>query len=102
MGDFNINMADIRSSRKINDFCQENSLNQIIIDYTHFTETSQSILDLILTNNKNDILLSGVGEPFLEQDIRYHCPVFCVLNFNKQKTHVFKRNIWLFDQGDYI
>ena len=40
-------------------------------------------------------------EPFLEQDIRYHCPVFCVLNFNKQKTHVFKRNIWLFDQGDY-
>ena len=100
-GDFNINMADIRSSRKINDLCQENSLNQIITDYTHFTETSQSILDLILTNNKNDILLSGVGEPFLEQDIRYHCPVFCVLNFNKQKTHVFKRNIWLFDQGDY-
>ena len=25
----------------------------------------------------------------------------CILNFNKQKTNIFKRHIWLFDQGDY-
>ena len=100
-GDFNINMADNRSSRKINDLCQEYGLSQIISDFTHFTETSQSTIDLLLTNNSNDVLISGVGEPFLDQNIRYHCPVFCVLNFNKQKTNIFKRHIWLFDQGDY-
>ncbi|MCG7879037.1 MAG: endonuclease/exonuclease/phosphatase family protein [Candidatus Thiodiazotropha taylori] len=100
-GDFNIDMSDNRSSRKITDLCQEHGLDQIITDYTHFTETSQSTIDLILTNNSNGILISGVGEPFLEQNIRYHCPVFCVLNFDKHKTHTFKRHIWLFNQGQY-
>ena len=75
-GDFNINMADGRNSVKIKDLCQEYGLSQIISDSTHFTETSQSTIDLILTNNCNDILTSGVGEPFLDQNIRYHCPVF--------------------------
>lgn len=100
-GDFNLDMADNRSSRKIGDLCQEYGLSQLITDSTHYTETSQSTLDLILTNNSTDILLSGVGEPFLDQNIRYHCPVFCILNFDKQKVSSFKRHIWLFDQGNY-
>ena len=95
-------MADNRSSRKINDLCQEYGLSQLISDFTHFTETSQSTIDLLLTNNSNDVLISGIRGPFLDQNIRYHC----VLNFNKQtkkkKTNIFKRHIWLFDQGDYL
>ena len=78
-------MADNRSSRKINDLCQEYGLSQLISDFTHFTETSQSTIDLLLINNSNDVLISGVGEPFLDQNLRYHCPVFCVLNFNNKK-----------------
>ena len=100
-GDFNINMADNRNSTKIKDLCQEHGLSQLISDPTHYTETSQSTIDLILTNNSDDILTSGVGEPFLDQNIRYHCPVFCVLDFNKPKIRSFKRHIWLFDQGNY-
>ena len=100
-GDFNINMADGRNSIKIKDLCQEYGLSQLISDPTHFTETSQSTIDLILTNNCNDILTSGVGEPFLDQNIRYHCPVFCVLDFQKPKIRSFKRHIWLFDRGNY-
>ena len=64
-----------RSARKIDDICLQYNLNQLITDPTHFTETSNSIIDLFLTSNKNDVLLSGVGEPFLEQNIRYHCPI---------------------------
>ena len=40
--------------------------------------------------------MSGVGEPFLEQNIRYHCPVLCVINFSKQPT-----KIYLHDRGNY-
>ena len=36
----------------------------------------------------NRILLSGVGEPFLDQNIRY-CPIYCVYNFDKIITSSF-------------
>ena len=73
----------------------------MITDPTHFTETSNSIIDLFLTSNKTDVLLSGVGEPFLEQNIRYHCPIYCILKFDKPKLKPFSRHIWLFDRGNY-
>ena len=95
-GAFNINMADGRNSIKIKDLCQEYGLSQLISDSTHFTETSQSTID-----NCNDILTRGVGKPFLDQNIRYHCPVFCVLDFQKPKIRSFKRHIWLFDRENY-
>ena len=62
---------------------------------------SSSIIDLIFTSNKNSILLSGVGEPFLDQNVRYHCPVYFVLNFHKNVAPAFYRHIMLFDCGDY-
>ena len=54
-------MTDNRSSRKINDLCQEYGLSQLISDFTHFTETSKSTIDLQLTNNSYGVLISGVG-----------------------------------------
>ena len=42
-----------------------------------------------------------MGEPFLEQNVRYHCPIYCVLNFIKPVNPCFKRKIYLFDRGDY-
>ena len=45
--------------------------------------------------------LSGVGEPILDLNIRYHCPIYCVLNLNKHKSTAFARHIWLYDRGDY-
>ena len=59
------------------------------------------MIDLILTSNRNSIILSGVGEPFLEQNIRYHCLVYCVLNFVKPVSPIYERKIYLFDRGDY-
>ena len=46
-------------------------------------------------------MLSGVGEPCLEQTVRYHCPIFCVLDFKKVITTVFTRQAWLYDKGEY-
>ena len=62
---------------------QERVLSQIISQPTHFTENSSSLIDLLLVNDNNHVITSGVGDPFLQQDLRYHCPVFGVFNFSK-------------------
>ena len=56
---------------------------------------------MFLVANKNDVLISGVGEPFLEQNVRFHCPIFCVLKFTKSKTPTYQRKIYLYDRGNY-
>ena len=37
---------------------------------THYTEMSSSTIDLMITSNKNNVLLSGVGEPIFDQNTR--------------------------------
>ncbi|MEW8546861.1 MAG: endonuclease/exonuclease/phosphatase family protein, partial [Candidatus Thiodiazotropha sp.] len=100
-GDFNLDISKQPASKKVFDLCQQFSLEQLINEPTHYTELSSSIIDLFLTSNKTNVLLSGVGEPIFDQNIRYHCPVYCVLNFNKVITPVYTRHIWLYDKGDY-
>ena len=100
-GDFNLNMLNSQHARKINSLCQQFSLFQSISEPTHFTENSSSLIDLLLVSNKDRIIISGVSDPFLHQDIRYHCPVFGVFNFSKPKSKCFKRRVWQYDRGDY-
>ena len=68
--------------------------------YTHFTENS-SLIDIILTSDKSNIIYSGVTDPFLHQETRYHCPVYGIFKFSKHTRKSFTRHIWSFDQGDY-
>ena len=100
-GDFNLDILQATSCRKITSLCRELSLSQLITDPTHFTESSQSVIDLIMSSNTDRIIASGVGEPFLDQNIRYHCPVFCILNFSKSIDSPFQRRIWRYKDGDY-
>ncbi|MCG8113231.1 MAG: reverse transcriptase domain-containing protein, partial [Candidatus Thiodiazotropha taylori] len=100
-GDFNFDILKQSANKKVTDICQQFSLHQLIDEPTHFTESSSSILDLFLTGNKNNVLLSGVGEPFLGQNIRYHCPIYCVLTFQKVSTPVYTRKIYLYNRGNY-
>ena len=100
-GDFNLDTLKENSNKKIRDLCQQFNFDQLINAPTHYTENSSSIIDMIFTSNKNNVILSGVGEPFFEQNIRYHCPVYYVLNFIKPASPSFKRKVYLFDKGDY-
>ena len=68
---------------------------------THFTETSSSLLDILLVSNNFHLIVSGVGDPFLNQEHRYHCPIVGIYNFSKPKSKSFARHIWKYDQGDY-
>ena len=65
-GDFNLDMIKATTNQKNNNICQYFNLYQLIEEPTHFTETSSSIIDLVFTSNKINILSSGVGDPFLE------------------------------------
>ena len=38
-------------------------------------------------------MFSGVGDPFLNQEMRYHCPVFGIFKYVKPKAKVFTRHI---------
>jgi uncharacterized Fe-S cluster protein YjdI len=42
-----------------------------------------------------------VGDCFSNQFYRYHCPTYGILNIVDCNTKCFKRNIWLFDHGNY-
>ena len=100
-GDLNLDILKQASNKKVQDLCQQFNLQQLIVEPTHYTETSTSIIDLFLISNKHNLLLSGVGEPFLEQNVRYHCPVYTVFNFDKHMSPVFTRHIWLYSKGNY-
>jgi len=43
------------------------SLTQLIDEPTNFTENSSSLIDLIMTDNVNSLVYTGVGPPLLEQ-----------------------------------
>ena len=37
----------------------------------------------------------------IQEDIRYHCPVYGILKFAKLKRKTFKRHIWDYEKGNY-
>ena len=100
-GDFNLNLNSNTSLRKIESICSQFSLYQSINEPTHFTEHSSSVIDLLFMSNKESLIVSGVGEPFLQQNIRYHCPIYAIIKFSKPKYKSFERHIWYYDRGDY-
>ena len=100
-GDFNLNVLNPLSARKIDSLCTQFSFYQSINQPTHFTENSSSIIVILLVNNKTHLIVSGVDDPFLNQEIRYHCPIYGIFKFSKPKFVSFTRHIWNYDQGKY-
>ena len=100
-GDFNLNILSARTSRKIESLCLQFSFFQSIDQPTHFTENSSSLIDLLLVSNKDHLLLSGVGDPFLNQELRYHCPIYGIFKFSKPRVKTFLRHVWYYERGDF-
>ena len=88
-GDFNLNILNVRTSRKIEFLCSQFSFYQSVDQPTHFTEDSTSLIDIILVSNKDYLLLSGVGDPFLNQDLQNYCLVYGIFKFSKPKLKTF-------------
>ena len=101
MGDLNYNMLDAQRGHKINSLCQQLSLSQLITEPTHFTEHSSSLIDLVIASAENNILSCGVMDSFLDQDIRFHCPVFALYRVSKPNARTFTRKIWKYNECDF-
>ena len=99
-GDINENQL-IHGNTHIKSISTNYSLHQLIRDPTSITETSATLIDVILTNNIHNVAYSKVCEPFLDVNIRYHCPVMCLLRSDKHNSSSFRRKIWLYDKGNY-
>ena len=76
------------SKNKITNFLQQFNLQQLITDATHFTETSASLIDLMIVRNTNNVLTC-------------HCPVFILLKFVQPKVKPYKRKIWDYKNADF-
>ena len=100
-GDFNFNMLHPQSSRKIHTFCTQFALFQAIREPTHFIETSSFLLDILLVSNNSHLIVSGVADPFLNQEHWYHCPILGTYNFSKPISKSFTRHNWQYDDSDY-
>ena len=100
-GDFNLNSCVSNNAKKIFDLCQQYNLTQLIKDPTHFTGHSSSIIDLIFTSTPDSIVECGVGEPFLQQDLRYHCPIYAIIKFEKTTSRSYRRLIWRYNVADF-
>ena len=100
-GDFNYNMLNSQTSSKIKSICEQFFFTQTINAPTHFTEHSSSLIDIVLTNNENHLLFTEVGDPFLNQEVRYHGHIFGILNFTKPKRKSYLRHTWSYDRSDY-
>ena len=100
-GDFNLNPSVPTAKRKLERICQQLDLVQCIDEPTNFTEHSSSLIDLILTNNRTSIKVCGVSDPFLDQPVRYHCPIFGILNIAKPKCKTHKRRVWIYNKGNF-
>ena len=100
-GDFNFNVLNSQTKKKIDSLCTQFSLHQLLTDPSHFTEHSSSLLDLILVSNKEHLILHGVGDPFLDQQLRYHCPIYGFCKFSKPKANAFTRHIWMYNNGNF-
>ena len=64
-GDFNLNVNNRNTLKKIETLCSQFSLYQLIDEPTYLTDYSSSIIDLLFATNKDNVILSGVGDPFL-------------------------------------
>jgi len=70
------------------------NLHQLISEATNVTEHSQSLIDLVLTNNISYITYTEVG-PALTDLTCFHCPTYGILNCKKHTSTCHKRTIWL-------
>ena len=100
-GDFNFNVLNSQTKKKIDSLSIQFSLHQPLTDPFHFTEHSSSLLDLILVSNKEHLILHGVADPFLDQQLRYHCPIYDFCKFSKPKAKAFTRQMWIYNNGNF-
>ena len=71
VGDFNLNVFDPKDKEKINDFCYDHQLSQLVEKPTRVTENSSTCIDLIFSShpekvNKIEVVPLGLSDRSME------------------------------------
>ena len=84
LGDLNCNLLDLNTpeSQALIKFCQTFNLSQVVTKPTRLTDKSESLLDVILVSNANQVLESDV----LISSISDHDLVYMKLRLKRQKS----------------
>ena len=83
LGDLNCNLLkDCPEKRAITELCNDLNLKQIIKEPTRITDTSQSLIDVILVSTEAVVLESGV----LDSTISDHFPIYVSTKLKVPKT----------------
>ena len=90
---------DSEIGTKLLDVTNTLNLFQIICEPTRYTATSANILDLIITDSPGQINKVEVIPPIHNLD---HCIISCRLGVSHMYDKVFYRQIWNYDQADYV
>jgi hypothetical protein len=99
VGDFNADPGYETAAYDIlTEFMSTNNLYQHVKEPTRVTDTTASILDLIITNHPRLALNVGVGAPVHEND---HRTVYGTLNLKTIKRQTFTRDMWNFKTADF-
>ena len=54
-----------------------------------------------MARNTNNIIYSGVADPFIHDQVRYHCPVILLLKFARPSLKSYTCKIWTYSQADF-
>ena len=100
LGDFNCDASKPQNNRILN-IMQQYNFDQLVTDFTHFTENYSSLLDLIFVRNKSNVFKAGVLDTFIENQVWYHVPTAVIFKFLKNIQKPYKRHIWLYEKGNY-
>lgn len=101
-GDFNVDLLHNHPHQgHLSNIMNTYNLSQLVTECTHYTEHNSSLLDLILVSNITILDRTFVGESFLDQPMRYHCPVFGILNIRKVSSSSYARRIWLYEYANF-
>ena len=99
IGDFNADPGYERTDYDIlTDFITINNMHQHVREPTRVTETTASILDLMITNLPRLVTRVGVGGLVHGND---HRTIFGTLNLKTIKRQIFTRDMWNFKTADF-
>ena len=105
LGDYNSDLLlpdkPPKDGRRLLDLLGIYSMHNLINEPTRITKTNKSILNLILTNNKNKVLRSGV----IHVNLSDHSLVYAILRKTVHKRRSKKlcfRSLKHFDRGSFL
>lgn len=96
LGDFNQDMLKTNTNNHLKQIMSKFSLTNLINEPTRITPTSETCLDLILTNHKSIITTYEVLAPFHSD----HCTVAAEVTFKTYKSLSYKKTLWKYEQAD--